>query len=234
LLRIVTGAAGRALTHFLCPTQHPARHASGPRLVSIAEGLCNALQDQLPPWKEIIMRKWLAHRMLHRFGKHYNYDIRYIEALVTDAPDAFFRFSKVYAIANYRKVVPREAAFTAKLVGALHEDCGPCSQLVVDMALEAGVPKAQIEAVLRHDVPAMSKATALGFRFAIAVANRTADEDDAREAVRTEWGNQGVIELTFAVQVSRVYPMVKAGLGFAKECRRVVVEGHTVDVKKAA
>src|SRR5215204_6943126 len=71
----------------------------------------------------------------------------------------------------------------------LAEDCGPCTQLVVDMALESGMPKDQIEAVLRRDARAMNEATTLGFRFADAVVRRAADaEDEFRDAVRAEWG----------------------------------------------
>ena len=56
----------------------------------------------------------------------------------------------------HREVVPVEASFAAKITGALAEDCGPCTQLVVDMALEAGMAKDQIEAVLRRDPRAMN------------------------------------------------------------------------------
>ena len=56
--------------------------------------------------------------------------------------------------AAHREAVPIDASFAAKIVGALAEDCGPCTQLVVDMALEAGMAKDQIEAVLRRDVSA--------------------------------------------------------------------------------
>ena len=80
----------------------------------------------------------------------------------------------------------------------------------------------------------MNDAATLGFRFAKALCARSAAEDEARDAVRAEWGNQGVIELTFALQVGRLFPMLKAGLGYAKECRRVVVEGRNVDVIKQA
>lgn len=37
-----------------------------------------------------------------------------------------------------------------------------------------------------------------------------------------------------ALQLGRMFPMVKAGLGYAKECRRVSVNGHNVDVVKQA
>ena len=74
-----------------------------------------------------------------------------------------------------------------------------------------------------------------GFRFADAVARRSADEEDEfRDAVRAQWGQKGVIDLTLALQMGRMFPMVKAGLGYAKECRRVTVDGNNVDVVKQA
>ena len=108
------------------------------------------------------------------------------------------------------------------------------TQLVVDMALEAGMPRDQIEAVLRRDPRAMNDATVLAFRFANAVVRRSADDDAHRDAVRVQWGQKGVIDLTLALQMGRMFPMVKAGLGYAKECRRVIVDGHNVDVVKQA
>jgi hypothetical protein len=103
------------------------------------------------------------------------------------------------------------------------------------MALEAGMPKDQIEAVLRRDLSAMSPDTTLGFRFADAVIRRSADLDDRREAVRARWGEKGVIELAMGLQLGRMFPMLKLALGYAKECRRVTVGSDQVDViKKAA
>jgi hypothetical protein len=187
------------------------------------------------PEQESTMRQWFARRYLNKFRTQYNYDTSYMEMVLDETPDAFFKFAKIFGIANYRKVVPIDALYAAKITGALHEDCGPCTQLVVDMALEAGMANAQIEAVLSGKCAAMNDATTLGYRFAKAVCERSSSEDEAREAVRAEWGNKGVIELTFALQVGRIFPMVKAGLGYAKECRRVVVEGRNVDViRKAA
>jgi hypothetical protein len=102
------------------------------------------------------------------------------------------------------------------------------------MAVEAGMPKDQIEAVLRRDVRAMNEATTLGFRFADAVVRRSSEDDEFRDAVRAQWGQKGVIDLTLALQMGRMFPMVKAGLGYARECRRVAVAGNNVDVVKQA
>jgi hypothetical protein len=87
--------------------------------------------------------------------------------------------------------------------------------------------------VLRRDLRSMNSATILGFRFADAVVRRSAD-DEHRDAVRARWGEKGVIDLTMALQMGRMFPMVKSALGYAKECRRVSVDGHNVDVVKQA
>jgi hypothetical protein len=180
------------------------------------------------------MRSWIARRTLRAFAKRYGYDVSYLEMMLNQSPSAFFKFAPVMKAASHREVVPTEASFAAKIVGALAEDCGPCTQLVVDMALEAGMAKDQIEAVLRRDPRAMSDTTRLAYRFADSVARRSVDDDEFRDAVSAQWGQKGVIDLTLALQLGRMFPMVKAGLGYAKECRRVTVNGHNVDVVKQA
>lgn len=180
------------------------------------------------------MRSWIARRTLRAFARRYGYDVSYLEMMLNCSPSAFFKFAPVMKASAHREAVPIDASFAAKIVGALAEDCGPCTQLVVDMALEAGMARDQIEAVLRRDPRAMNEATTLGFRFADTVVRRAAEEDEFRDAVRAQWGQKGVIDLTLALQMGRMFPMVKAGLGYAKECRRITVSGHNVDVVKQA
>ena len=180
------------------------------------------------------MRKFIARRMLRAFNKRYGYDTSYVETILRESPAAFFKFAPVMKAANHREVVPVEASFAAKITGGMAEDCGPCTQLTVDMAVEAGMAKDQIEAVLRRDVRAMTPDVALGFRFADAIVHRTADDETCREAVRARWGEKGVIDLAMGLQVGRLFPMMKLALGYARECRRVSVGGHQIDVIKQA
>jgi hypothetical protein len=180
------------------------------------------------------MRKFIARRMLRTFSKRYGYDTSYIEMVLEESPSAFFKFAPVMKAAAHREVAPVEASFAAKITGALSEDCGPCTQLCVDMALEAGMANDQIEAVLRRDIRAMTPATLLGFQFADAVVHRSMEDETCRDAIRARWGEKGVIDLTMALQMGRLFPMIKLALGYAKECRRVTVAGHQVDVIKQA
>lgn len=180
------------------------------------------------------MRKFIARRMLRRFGKRYAYDTSYIQFMLRESPSAFFKFAPVMKASAHREVIPLEASFATKITGAMAEDCGPCTQLTVDMALEAGMAKDQIEAVLGRDIKAMTASVKLGFQFADAMMNRSADGEACREAVRARWGEKGVIDLTMALQMGRLFPMIKQALGYAKECRRVSVAGNQIDVIKQA
>ena len=180
------------------------------------------------------MREPDARRELKAFADHYDYNVSYMANMLDISPDAYFKFSAITALAQHREAAPADAAFAAKLTGAVAEDCGPCVQLVVRMAQEAGMDDAQIEAVLTRDPSAMNQDATLGFRFADALVRRQPYLDGIRDEVEARWGEAAVIDLTFAVQIGRVFPMVKAGLGFAKTCERVRIGDHAVAVRKEA
>ncbi len=180
------------------------------------------------------MLKFLARRMMDKFSRRYDYDVSYMRHMLDVSPAAVFKFNKIAAMAQHGERAPKEALFTARLCGVLEEDCGPCVQLGVTMGREAGVPASDIAAVLKGDKSAMSPSVKTAFEFCRAVLARNGDDDAAREAVRAQWGEAGVIDLTLAMQASRLYPMVKAGLGYAKTCQQVRVEGMTVAVVKNA
>ena len=171
-------------------------------------------------------------RALNDFEAHYDYDVAYMRYMLAHAPAAYDTFAKLTDASAHREAAPLDVAFAAKLVGAVAEDCGPCVQLVADMAREAGVAPGQIEAVLTRDPAPMSDETALGFRFADAVVRAAPHEDEAREAVLAQWGEAGLIDLVLGLQLGRMYPMVKKGLGFGKTCKRIQVGGASVPVVK--
>ncbi len=180
------------------------------------------------------MLKLLARLGLKSFSKRYGYDVGYMRYMLDASPAAFFKFAKLTGLSRHNEAAPRDAVFTAKLVGAIAEDCGPCVQLVVNMSREAGIAADQIEAVLKRDLTTMNADTALGFQFADAVTRRAPCADEVRDAVRAQWGDAGVVDLALAVQVGRIYPMVKLALGFAKTCARVRIDDAPVDVVKEA
>jgi len=176
------------------------------------------------------MLKLIARNRIRAFARRYNYDAGYMEAMLDASPGAFFKFVELIKAAQHRQIAPIDAYYAAKIAGALAEDCGPCTQLVVNMALEAGVARDQVEAVLTRNFEAMAEGAALGLRFAEAVVAHASNAAEVRDAVRAAWGEKGVIDLTFSLQLGRMFPMIKAGLGFAQQCQRVRIGDKTVDI----
>mgnify|MGYP000091143155 CR=1 FL=1 len=177
------------------------------------------------------MRSFLARRGLKAFSRRYDYDVSYMEHMLDVSPRAFMGFSRLSGLARHREAAPRDAIFAARLVGTRHEDCGPCLQLTADIARDSRMDGQQIRAVLSDDRAAMNEATLLGHRFARALVGQTDDLTSARDAVREAHGEKAVIDLTFAVQFSRMFPMVKAGLGYGQACQSVRVGETQVDLK---
>lgn len=174
------------------------------------------------------MMRWLINRMFDTAARRYDYDVSYMRAMYEASPKACMRFLKVAALARHREAAPLAASEAARLSGTLAEDCGPCTQLVADMAREKGVPDDQIAAIVTGDIGVMSADTALGYRFARAIIARLPEADELREEVRTRWGDKAVLDLTLGAQMSRTYSMIKAGLGFAKICGPIRIGAATV------
>ena len=180
------------------------------------------------------MLEGLKLRLLDRLATRGNYDVSYMKMMLKASPRGFGRFVSFMKILKHREALPLEPFYAAQLVGTLAEDCGPCTQIVTDMAHGEGMRTAQIAAVLKAEVPAMSEEVALAYRFARAVIAISSDLEESREAVRARWGDKGLVELTFAAQMSRVIPMVKRGLGYAQDCRQVSVGGEPMWVRQKA
>jgi AhpD family alkylhydroperoxidase len=160
-------------------------------------------------------------------------DAGYLLNLHAISPRALRRLGAAARMLEHREAVPVDAAYAAQLVGALAEGCGSCVQIHVDMARKAGVGDEQIAAILQNG--SASADVALAMRFARAIMSRSADEEPARQTVRTRWGDKGVVDLTIATQTSRFLSMLKRGFGYATECGPLIIGGRNVTpVREAA
>jgi uncharacterized lipoprotein YbaY len=135
---------------------------------------------------------------------------------------------------KYRKDIPVAPYYAAKLVGVMAEDCGPCVQLGVTLALREKVDPAVLSAVLRADDAALPDDVRLAVQFARASLAHSPDADELRDAIVGRWGKRALVSIAFALTSARVYPTVKYALGFGKTCQRIEVAGTTVAVARAA
>lgn len=180
------------------------------------------------------MLRWFIERRLRAFERSFDYDMSYARAILAADTRAFLALSMLMPMARYRRGVPRDICFAVGLVGTLVEDCGPCTQLGVAMALREGVPAATLSAVLRGDDDALPDPVRLGVRYARAVLAHAAEAEALREEVVRRFGQRGLVSLAFALTAARIFPTVKYALGYGVACQRVVVQGQPVSVAKAA
>jgi hypothetical protein len=178
------------------------------------------------------MLKWLIRWRISAFERTNDYDMSYARELLDADTGAFLRFARAVGISDYRRDVPRDVAYAVKLSGTLAEDCGPCTQLLVTMALREGVDATTVAAVLSGSVERMSEDVHLGVAFARAVLDHAPAADELREEVLRRWGPRGLVSLAFGLVGARIYPTLKYALGHGKTCQRVLVAGTPVAVAR--
>jgi hypothetical protein len=180
------------------------------------------------------MLSWLIRNRLAAFERRFDYDMSYAREILAADRKAFFAFSKLTALGQYRRDIPKDVYWAAKLVATVSEDCGPCTQLVVTMGLEAGATPRILSQVLAGRDAALPEDVHLGVKFARATIAHHPDADELREEIVRRWGQRALLSLAFAITASRVFPTIKYALGHGTACQRVTVAGEHVAVVRSA
>lgn len=174
------------------------------------------------------MLKLFLTRYLDTFEKTFNYDASYMRYVLRVKPTSLFKFS-LGTQALDRKAAPPEALVAVGLVGTLTEDCGPCTQVAVDIATANGVDPKVLRGVLAGDSAAMGETAWLAYRFAKASLARDMEAcDPLRDEIVARWGDKALVAIGLAITASRMYPTLKYALGYGKACSKVRVGGEDV------
>jgi alkylhydroperoxidase family enzyme len=179
------------------------------------------------------MIRALLHRTIAAFERRYDYDAAYMHEILDTSVGAFVKLAMAQSMNLHRAGVPSDALFAARIAAVRFEDCGPCAQLTVNMAREAGVPAATVRAIVARDFTRLSPDVALALRFTDAVLAH-ADADALRRDARTRWGHEGLVTLAYSIAAVRTYPTMKRVLGHAHTCERLSVDGESVIAAHAA
>lgn len=177
------------------------------------------------------MIKWILKRGAIAMSKRYNYDTQYMQEITNVSTSAGIR---LWMLSQYSGFVgPDPEVFTgAILASTLDGDCGPCAQLVIDMALASGVSAQTIRECIDTDGQS-SSSVSLGFRFAQAAITDRPDVEHLREEIRTRSGGKAVIAASFAASAGRVYPVMKRGLGHGSVCQSLELGSQgNVEIRK--
>jgi len=178
------------------------------------------------------MLTWLIHRKLAKFERTFDYDLTYAREILATDFGAFLRLGKITNAIGWHRDVPLDVYYGAKLTGTVAEDCGPCTQLVVAMALADRLAPNVVAAIIAGDEAAAGEA-ALGMRFARGVLAHSAEADGSREEIGRRWGKRAVLSCAFALTAARFFPTLKYALGHGQACQKVIVAGTTVSPRPA-
>jgi hypothetical protein len=176
------------------------------------------------------MLKAFFNRYLDRFERQWGYDASYMREVLAVSPASFLKFMFGTQAAD-RSAAPAEAIAAAGILGTLSEDCGPCTQIGVEMAAAQGLDPKVLRAILAGDEAAMGETAALAYRFARASLARDMDAcDPLRDEIVRRWGQKALVAISLTLTASREYPTLKYALGHGKTCSKVVVAGVATPV----
>ncbi len=170
-----------------------------------------------------MLRKLIAKR-LDAGERELGASVEYLRWILDRSLRLFFKFTKFLSFAQHRRACPANPYLVAMIVATRHYDCGPCVQIGVNMARKAGVPIEQIRAAVEGRPDDLPEELADAYRFAEAVVTMSGSEEELREKIRARYGDEGLIELAYAIACGGVFPTVKRALGYARSCSLVPVE----------
>jgi AhpD family alkylhydroperoxidase len=180
------------------------------------------------------MNRWLLTRMLKWGEKQIGgVSMDYAYRLRDILPSRLWRFAMIKVVEGPRKFTPPEVFHAAGLAAAMVEDCGPCVQIHVNLALQEKVDAATLRQLVAGKVDQAPADAALAFRYGDAIA-RGIMAEELRDQILLRWGEKGLVELAFVVATARFYPAIKRGMGYAHTCERVVIHDQETQAVKAA
>ena len=226
--------AGYALPAAIFLAGHALLHLVGYGLH--AEGASTWFTDAVAIYLPALISLWLAlpppprgvvgaavsgrvSEALIRYGeKKLGVSLDYLREIAANAPAMFRLLGRVSQIGRSLKPVDRHAGHMAALGAAMHDDCGTCVQIHVNLARHDGVPEDVLRRAVQGEAGTLPERLALSFRFGEAVAANDPEMHELREKLEAELGKRAVIEMAIGIAFARFYPTVKRALGHAKSC----------------
>lgn len=167
--------------------------------------------------------KTLVLKKIGQFESHYKYDSGYMRDMLEYSPAGFAKFNKFLPLSKHREKLRPTDYWIAKLAAVQVADCGECVQLNVRMALEAGVPKNFVQAVLKggEGLPDYLIDT---YKYAESVAKNEVVDSDLMSRMEKHYDKTALMEFSLCIATGMVFPLIKRALGYAKSCKLVNIE----------
>jgi hypothetical protein len=158
-----------------------------------------------------------SRQAFQEFGQHFDYDVSYLLELADASPDAFRAFEAAMPMSRVQKIAPIEAVQIAKIAGMRAQDCGPCTELCLKIAREAGVAEAVIQGALRGGKGLGAEQRDI-HDYARAVALNEEMDPELLPRLEARLGKAALAEIAVNLVGIRIHPTLKRALGHAKSC----------------
>ena len=175
------------------------------------------------------MIRYVLNKMLLTMQGCYDYDVSYMQKILKTDLMAFLKFMGFQTMSSHSGNLPAGPLFAARMRAIIWDDCGPCTQLVVNMALDAQVSADIVYAIVERDLKKLPEDIALVVKFSELVLAHNPDADNLREKIRDLWGDEGLIAIAYNISSYRVYPALKYTLGYGKSCSRIKIEDLSLE-----
>ena len=116
-----------------------------------------------------------------------------------------------------QKVAQVEALHIAKIAGMRAQDCGPCTELSLKIAREAGVAEAVIQGALRGGKGLDAEQRDI-HDYARAVALNEEMDPELLPRLEVRLGKAALAEIAVNLVGMRLYPTLKRALGHSQSC----------------
>jgi len=162
-------------------------------------------------------------KQIDGFETHYKYDGTYMRELLEYSPEGYSKFDNFMPLARHREKLNPEDYWVSKLAALQVEDCGDCLQLVVRMALEEGISKSIVEAVIKggDTLPVNLKDV---YDYAKCAAAQAQMETNLMERIEARYDKGELLEFGLNIASAKVFPTIKRALGYTRSCSLVKIE----------
>ncbi len=164
------------------------------------------------------MIAWLLRKLVSRAERRIGVQLDYARKIAETDVGLMLRYGRIFGFLDPNRHVPAEAYHVARLRGAVAADCGTCVEAEINLARKAGVSSELISATLKSDLAALSESLQAVACLADAVTGDRVDAPEARERVLRDYGEAGLIELSFAMNGAALLPGIKRAMGYATTC----------------
>lgn len=88
--------------------------------------------------------------------EQYDYDVRYMQDILQTDLLAYLKFLGFQTMYSHTGKLSPELLSAVRIHAILWDDCGPCTQLIVNIALESKVNPAVVRAIIDNDLANLS------------------------------------------------------------------------------